>query len=998
MGQIGVMEKQLRSLACASWNSDAGALLPDATSPSPALLPLAAPEPETGPDLIRPLPPDVPGAAPVTPPVAAPIVPAAVPPAIVPAAAPAAIVSEVPYPDHCELDWEHFDSFASLRDAVPGLLDVWCVTTDAGPDIAGARKRIQEEVYNHPWRWLYDCDCLLHQYHLISYHLTASMTKVMEALGIQSGGSGYYSCLAMLMHIWRDNALDAFHFCLKHYGIDDAMELFSKLPPRPLSGRWGRKSACEQRVSAESKENWQILTHVLTEVIGARGYYRQHLEREAKEEAAAAQAEREAEPGADHPPEGKGGGGRRGGRGRGGRGKGRGIDEMAQDTSEAWTTNMGKWADKAVKLLQQPAFRLAILISFTMSKELDHLFLSLMKKRPGITNLAHLVYGGAARIRSGLVSLARSDTWDEVLDRAPIARTAKLRQAIQSVALSVIGSYDRRITARIESWPLQLLLLARQDWNAPCQERRKLCRKILKEDAANLHINVRKLLFVFRPEIKQCALSDADEGRISACVWTPFQLLRTRWRGDTQEVEGIMNLILNATSRSPSLNLDLLDARIGVRKSLGMGSRDCTVTKWSDIEDRANRAVDDVAPFFRAADGIMAPSRWKAALPCRREIVLRMGRIDPLLAKNPAITWAAWYNKQWRSDVSKNPALRDGCALVEFIHDGAIVEAWMCVNIMNLLGTFLPMQLALTDNVEDGGEAGAVPGAHGKLVAIVGNEEEWPTAKSSVRLFESFYEKVMSTEKPVTVAYRALDWNADAEGICGHVMDDERDLEEGAASADGGDAGIVALQGAEIGAGTPLADLGFQMRHDVVIRAPSSKRKAAAAAIENADPAAEAEDERMEGAMDAAYVEALLDEDAGVQEDEAGKDSVFQKEEEACKKEILKRCAAAPPRADEPPGVPGGVGGEDDLFDTTLAADLGEAVRVAAPASPAPGGIPAAAAAADAAYRLEDCVLADWRSRARSGLTALLAQQVAVIEPIANSVSLVWYCDRTPNP
>lgn len=55
------------------------------------------------------------------------------------------------------------DSLPPLRDTVLNTLDLWCCTSDAGPDVSAARRQAETEVGDDPARWFIHSDCLLHQ-------------------------------------------------------------------------------------------------------------------------------------------------------------------------------------------------------------------------------------------------------------------------------------------------------------------------------------------------------------------------------------------------------------------------------------------------------------------------------------------------------------------------------------------------------------------------------------------------------------------------------------------------------------------------------------------------------------------------------------------------------------------------------------------------------------------------------------------------------------------
>eukprot|EP00959_Pyramimonas_sp_CCMP1952_P103298 2160469-Pyramimonas_sp.AAC.1 len=50
-------------------------------------------------------------------------------------------------------------------------------------------------------------------------------------------------------------------------------------------------------------------------------------------------------------------------------------------------------------------------------------------------------------------------------------------------------------------------------------------------------------------------------------------------------------------ARAPRISLALLDARIGLRKELGGGTRATAKLKWSQVADRVQAMIDDSVQF-----------------------------------------------------------------------------------------------------------------------------------------------------------------------------------------------------------------------------------------------------------------------------------------------------------------------------------------------------------------------------------------------------------------
>ena len=48
-----------------------------------------------------------------------------------------------------------------------GILLIFIITTDAGPDMVGCKVNIEKMMDNDLWKVLFEIDCLMHQYHII---------------------------------------------------------------------------------------------------------------------------------------------------------------------------------------------------------------------------------------------------------------------------------------------------------------------------------------------------------------------------------------------------------------------------------------------------------------------------------------------------------------------------------------------------------------------------------------------------------------------------------------------------------------------------------------------------------------------------------------------------------------------------------------------------------------------------------------------------------------
>lgn len=172
---------------------------------------------------------------------------------------------------------------------------------------------------------------------------------------------GYYSTLASILHVWRDNAREIFH-CYKTI-FPDAVSSAALIPPKPISTRWGRKTALEDFLLRCNPDELEI---VFTTVLNTRGYFQVVLAQDAEDAAAsAAAAAGVAAPARAKPKR----------RAR----KAGPVDTIADDEKESYDQKMGKYSKAALRGIRNRGFWLAMVISNRISEALDVLMWCVMK-------------------------------------------------------------------------------------------------------------------------------------------------------------------------------------------------------------------------------------------------------------------------------------------------------------------------------------------------------------------------------------------------------------------------------------------------------------------------------------------------------------------------------------------------------------------------------------------------------------------------------------------
>ena len=137
------------------------------------------------------------------------------------------------------------------------------------------------------------------------------------------------------------------------------------------------------------------------------------------------------------------------------------------------------------------------------------------------------------------------------------------------------------------------------------------------------------------------------------CVYAMFRLVAILWMADQQEIEGVMSMIQAAAAAAPRITQAVLDARVGVRKRLELGSRGSLHIKWSQVEQRVETTLRQAVQHFAGGLTIMEdtqrfkpPNRSLVPIPDRLILPLpEYGRARPMActkASNSA--WKALYN------------------------------------------------------------------------------------------------------------------------------------------------------------------------------------------------------------------------------------------------------------------------------------------------------------------------------------------------------------------
>ena len=783
------------------------------------------------------------------------------------------------------------------RHTIQQTLKIDVCVSDAGPDISQSRKQVASAYVFRLWHWFFHIDCFAHQYQLLSLE---SLKPVLleKLLGVPTS---YYSCLAITMHLFRDNIKAVWKYLVdqEDIGVARAKTLnANRVPPRPLSGRWGQASKCESWIAAWDKD---VCVRVLEAVVLKRGYAQQ------------AMAEKEA---ADREPA----AGKAKSRPR--KRKSKVVDDTKTDEQEAFQQMWGGWSLKALAIAKSDGFWILLKIRRRVGRCLDHLLWSIEKTRYGEdANLAHFVDGKADEIEQDLFALANSaDAWSDVIETIDdkfgrdVANTAD--ELIHRYAMHIACSFRRRICNRLATWQCKLLKLAKSEPHVKCTSRLAVASELLKFKRCpqNVDINGRKCLLAFEPELEHIVSSD---GQCSPLLFIPLKMTRRHWRCDSQEIEGVMSMIGNVLSHAPHTSLQTLDAKVGTRKSLtydrrhGDGQSNLAVLrKWSAFKEVADDIIRENVEFLPECHTVMSHTRFRPPPSSVLDAKIKHALVDPSLTDCHEARWAIHFNAEWVRAAKANTMISTGgCAtifsLVRPDGETCSVEAFICYSLYRFSGLLYQIQLELGDD----GQFEAQP-----------TVEPQPLTVSSHDLFRMIYRVASERNLCCKVSFLRLS------GAMGKpkyfVLEDVESLPDAADADD---------------TYKPLTDLSFDCAHDARLKCTEH---AAAKPSGHADPICDASPPPHDDTDDieARMVEDALCELAGT--NNKADEEVFEDLPLEAERNIVRSSVSAGLMLLQDPVLESAMedAGEFDVADIAIACELRAAGAMDEPRPPGPLG------------------------------------------------------------
>ena len=419
-------------------------------------------------------------------------------------------------------------------------IEVYLWTTDHGPDQVKCRRLAREETSACLFVFTMDSDCLNHAGH----NGVKTCLKCTEWIfqDLFEATFGYFSALATLCNVWRENGRAIYATWSRLYSGPEAVRVAKSAPPRCLVGRWGSADGCEERVLRPSQ-------HCLRAVFEEFANRQSAKRRRAKTQPATAAGRRDHE-----------------------------LEQLRADDCEHHSEIRGKWMAMALLAVRTQAWLLTVQIANRSRAGFAHLHRSILKTSKmksqtpeSLGFMAELVFGKSDEIMAEFAAVISFDAWADIL--APDALLAyenphveeRAEHAATIACLQAAAEYHLRIHHRTLRYPERFLLLAKEPPGVACNLRRAVCAEMLSINEADAEINVLKLRVLFRQQLQRCA----DTGLICTYLHGLILSICQRWVGDTQAIEGLNSILKNIICRAPHIQQPLVSARLSLRRALG---------------------------------------------------------------------------------------------------------------------------------------------------------------------------------------------------------------------------------------------------------------------------------------------------------------------------------------------------------------------------------------------------------------------------------------------
>ena len=245
------------------------------------------------------------------------------------------------------------------------------------------------------------------------------------------------------------------------------------------------------------------------------------------------------------------------------------VDEFGQLESELYKEKMGQVSKGAWRGLNCDLLFLAMEISSKCREPWDAFSHSMMKHRPKgePTSIARMVWFRAQQIALKFEALCRPEAWEDYLEEAPLCYRQAMEDLINQLSLSYAADFDRRVIKVLQTFPYQLLMMAKKKGHEPCDDRKLMAQRLLDASEESLHITALKVRVLFIKELTDTKIT----GMVPCYLYGIFYVIACMWRCDVQDIEGMSNIVQMVARKAPFYLVAVTRCKGGQPQAVGLG-------------------------------------------------------------------------------------------------------------------------------------------------------------------------------------------------------------------------------------------------------------------------------------------------------------------------------------------------------------------------------------------------------------------------------------------
>ncbi|CAE7386592.1 unnamed protein product [Symbiodinium natans] len=466
-------------------------------------------------------------------------------------------------------------------------------------------------------------DCYLHIFHAaVRGGLELVDELIAEAFSSETlrGFDRYYSSIAKLTNLWREKAsamMTAWQDV--HDGQGEASEdtrlLGQRYPLSVSSGRWGSVEGAEEFLLERGRPLVEpVMLRVLSKFMKAdTDTAADAVDAENVDAAAADPASAEAAPAA-------------------GDGGDSGLvkESDGMDDVASYKIKLTKWCTGTLRAVTSCVFWCLLFLCRTLRSPLRHFMLFVQKESRGgecmfklitsklgqITREFQTLFHRLPEIVSQAMHLSGClDDQKGLSDRDVL----HMRYVALRLLLMHWAAFRRRIIRPLQQFPWQLFWLIKDPPRQFSQKRKDIATKFLMVGLEDLDHSSRKIRALCSRELQHMRDHGVfpDVPSVSGSFMYGFLKSLARMQPvDTQAIEGINSVIKLVGRRCPNISLELLSARLAIKRSLTEDGSMRRQKKWSRIRHAAEQMLATITGYHGAALAILGnPSRWSHPLP-----------------------------------------------------------------------------------------------------------------------------------------------------------------------------------------------------------------------------------------------------------------------------------------------------------------------------------------------------------------------------------------------